>query len=301
MGRSDNNNRGGSRGGRGGGGKGRGGGKPHHHKGKATASQHHPPQRHKKVVVTFNSTDRHDYLTGFSSRKKERRAFGLAMQKVKDRQSKLEERKESREAQLEKIKDIERNKAALRKGLAGKNNADDDGDGDNSASDNDDNDTHNNKNEAQHNEQEMKTFQDEQTTHQFGGLVSVTTTFGIPSDDDDDDDNNLKSEFYARKEHGSNHIDEAQKSAGDVNNYMKEVKGTMGSKKKAGSGGNKHKKGMHGASSMKGMGNGTTLKAAKKTLAKFKGKGEDERGGRGGKGGKRAGAKERRKRGKGKR
>ena len=298
MGRSDINSRGGgSRGGRGGSGKGRGG-KPYHHKGKATASQH-PPQRHKKVVVTFNSTDRHDYLTGFSSRKKERRAFGLAMQKVKDRQSKLDERKESREAQLEKIEDIERNKAALRKGLAGKNNEDDDDDGDNSASDNDDDNAHNNKNEAHHNEQEMKTFQDEQTTHQFGGLVSVTTTFGIPSDDDDDDDNNLSSEFYARKEHGSNHIDEAQKSAGDVNNYMKEVKGTMGSKKKSG-GGNKHKKGMHGASSMKGMGNGTTLKAAKKTLAKFK-KGEDERGGRGGKGGKRAGAKERRKRGKGKR
>ena len=132
MGRSDNNNRGGSRGGRGGGGKGRGGGKPHHHKGKATASQHHPQQRHKKVVVTFNSTDRHDYLTGFSSRKKERRAFGLAMQKVKDRQSKLEERKESREAQLEKIEDIERNKAALRKGLAGKSNADDDDEGEKS-------------------------------------------------------------------------------------------------------------------------------------------------------------------------
>ena len=46
-----------------------------------------------QTIITFDSDKRHDYLTGFSSRKKERRAFGLAMQKVKDRQSKLEERK----------------------------------------------------------------------------------------------------------------------------------------------------------------------------------------------------------------
>ena len=166
--------------------------------------------------------------------------------------------KEQREAQLEKIEDIERNKATLRKGLSGKDDDDDANDSDN------DEDTL--KNEAQHNEKELKTYQDEQTTHQFGGLVSVTTTFGIPSDDDDDDnDINTTNEFYQRKQHGSNHIDEKQKLAGNVNNYMKSVKSTMGSKKKGG--GNKQKKGMHGAQSMKGMGD---IKFAKKTLSKFK-------------------------------
>ena len=65
-------------------------------------------RRHKKVKITFDPTDRREYLTSFSARKKEHRAFGLAMQKVKDREAKLEERKKQREAQLERIEDIER-------------------------------------------------------------------------------------------------------------------------------------------------------------------------------------------------
>lgn len=276
MGRSDSKSKGGGRGGGGKGGKGRGG---HHQKGRVAAAS---SSRHKKVEITFDPTDRREYLTGFSTRKKERRAFGLAMQKVKDRQAKLEERKEQREAQLEKIEDIERNKAALRKGLAGENDDDDD-DGD----DSDGGDSSDDAGEgcagrskggskAQHSE----TFQDERTTHQFGGLVSVTTTFGIPSDDDDDsvkDDD----EFFSRRKHGAGHVDEAQVKAGSVTNYIAGVKGTMGTKKRgAAGGGNKHKKGQHGASTMKGMGSGTALKASKKILAKFKAKG----GGKGGHG-----------------
>lgn len=35
-----------------------------------------------------------EYLTGFTKRKLERRKFGLAMQKVKDHQKKLEERRQ---------------------------------------------------------------------------------------------------------------------------------------------------------------------------------------------------------------
>lgn len=288
MGRSNNHSKGG------GGFKGKGGGKKGggHHKGKPTNNKNSNfPQRHKKVEITFNPTDRHEYLTGFSTRKKERRAFGLAMQKVKDRQAKLEERKEQREAQLEKIEDIERNKVALRRGMAGdsNNNNDDDDDDDGSVSCNEP------QHSSDHNQQqELKTFKDEQTTQQFGGLVSVTTTFGIPDDDDDDDDSiNDKRDFYERKTHGAGHVDTAQKKAGDVHSYIASVKGTMGNKKKSSNQGHKQKKGQHGASTMKGMGNASNLKMAKKTLAKFKAKGGgmDERGagGKGGKGRKRKG------------
>ncbi|KAL7541088.1 hypothetical protein ACHAXR_012590 [Thalassiosira sp. AJA248-18] len=282
--RNSNNSKG-SGGGRGGGGKGKG--DRNHHKAKGDKVRHPKdrkpsnfPKKHKKVVVSFNPTDRHEYLTGFSTRKKDRRAFGLAMQKVKDREAKLEERKESRQAQLEKIEDIERNKVALRKGISGDND-------DDAAAASDDDGSVQKHHKPQHNEQEMKTFQDEQTTNQFGGQVRVTTTFGIPSDDDDDDDDDLKAskkEFYARKTHGAGHVDEAQTRAGNVNNYISTVKSSLGSKKRgaSGGGGGKNKKGQHGASTMKGMGNGATLKAAQKTLSKFKargGKGGDERGG----------------------
>ena len=55
---------------------------PHHH------HNPHPPPTH-------NHTHR-EYLTGFSKRKQERRRFGLAMQKVKDRKARLAEREEVR-------------------------------------------------------------------------------------------------------------------------------------------------------------------------------------------------------------
>lgn len=252
-------------------------GKP---KGKNFNKKYNPgdrlPQR-KKVEITFDKSNREEYLTGFSTRKKERRAFGLAMQKVKDRQAKLEERKDNREAQLEKVEEIERNKEELRKGVAGEDDSDDDaGSYEEQAS-----------SAPQDNEKEMHTFQDERTTHQFGGLVSVTTTFGIPSDDEDDDVINSKRAFYEREQHGSSHVDTAQKRAGDVQNYIASVKGTMGSKKKNAKQGGK--KGQHGAATMKGMGNATTLKMAKKTLSKFKAKGAkggrgEERSGGGGRG-----------------
>jgi hypothetical protein len=275
-----------------------------HHKGKPTfkkggarpqSSSAPSQQRHKKVEITFDPTGRREYLTGFSARKKERRAFGLAMQKVKDREAKLEERKEQREAQLERIEDIERNKAALRDGLRPNltPNDTDEGNDDDSGGENDDDGV-----PPRHRRQNgggTRTFQDERTTRLFGGSVSVTTTFGIPFDDDDED-GPTSDEFYARKEHGPGHVDEAQKRAGDVSNYMTAVKGTMGSKKRgtssAGGGGGRHggRKGQHGASTMKGMGNASTLKMAKRTLAKFKsskkggGGGDDDRARGGGKG-----------------
>jgi ribosomal RNA-processing protein 17 len=241
------------------------GGEPH--KGKPSFKKGgDAPQQRKKVEITFDPTGRREYLTGFSARKKERRAFGLAMQKVKDREAKLVERKEQREAQLEKIEDIERNKKALQAGLL--SSRDDDHDGD----DNDYPENNRARLSADGNGGETRTFQDER----FGASVSVTTTFGIPIDDDDDELDKRK--FYARKEHGPGHIDEAQKKAGNVENYISSVKGIMGSnKKKTKTGGGK--KGQHGASTMKGMGNASTLKMAQKTLAKF-----SKKGGKGGRG-----------------
>lgn len=233
------------------GGRGKGGGL---HKGNPSFA----PNRHKKLEVSFNASDRLAYLTGFSKRKKERRAFGLAMQKVKDRQAKVEERKERREAQMDKIEEIERNKKALRDGLSGGD------DGDVSDDDGDVGST----NKGQH-EKELSTFQDEHTTNHFGGLVSVTTTFGIPSDDDDDDSIN----FYKREKHGKDHEDTEQKRAGEVNNFIAEVKSKMnGNKKSIKTGKHGGKKGKHGASTMKGMGNAATLKMAQKALKKFKAK-----------------------------
>ncbi|KAL9185342.1 hypothetical protein ACHAXT_003119 [Thalassiosira profunda] len=218
------------------------------------------PRRPRKLEISFDSTSRREYLTGFASRKKERRAFGLAMQKVKDRKAKLEERKEQREAKIGEIEDIERNKRALRAG--GDDGGNGGGDSDGEVED-----------DREDGERETTTFRDERTALQFGGTVSVTTTFGIPDDDGDSDDDRA---FFARATHGADHIDDAQRKAGHVKSYIAEVKGTLGHKKKGGHSGGR--KGQHGASSMKGMAKGGDLKYAKKALAKFKAKGGKDDG-----------------------
>ncbi|KAL7481146.1 hypothetical protein ACHAW6_006822 [Cyclotella cf. meneghiniana] len=259
--------------------KNRSDGKPNKAKPKGKHNHQHQSGNRKKVEITFNPADRVQYLTGFSARKKERRAFGLAMQKVKDRQAKIEERKDKRDAQREKVEEIERSKTALRRGIAGENDGD--------ASDNDGEMNEDSK-PLHRNEH---TFKDEHTQSHFGGLVSVTTTFGILSDDDQSTCD-AKLNFFEREKHGTTHIDTEQRKAGNVQHYIAEVKGTMGGSKRKKSGGGKHiagKKGQHGAASMKGMGNANTLKMAKKTLAKFKAKGDDERRGVAGKGKKRKG------------
>lgn len=57
-----------------------------------------PPRRPSGVHPRGPGTscDLRDYLTGFHKRKQARRRFGLAMQEIKDRKERLEERKEVR-------------------------------------------------------------------------------------------------------------------------------------------------------------------------------------------------------------
>ena len=63
--------------------------------------------------VVFDPEERRNYLRGFSERKRQRRAFGLAMQKVKDRQARLEDRREHKKSELARIEEAERQKRSL--------------------------------------------------------------------------------------------------------------------------------------------------------------------------------------------
>ena len=252
--------RGGGRGGRGGGGRSHGGGFG----------------GRRKLEITFDPEARREYLTGMSARKKERRVFGLAMQKVKDRKEKLERKKEDRKSRLEQIEEAEK----LKRMAKGQGDDDDDSDSDSSASGND-SDRESDDGDAS---VTKKTYNDAETTHQFGGSVIVTTTYGIPSDDESDDPD-LQG-IVSNKPH----IDEAQKYAGNVKKYMTQVRSNLPSKKRKREvmgGGGGHRKGKHGAADMKGMGSGTDLKMAKKALGRAAEKGGGmERGGKKGKKGK---------------
>mmetsp|Transcript_1230 Transcript_1230/g.1746 ORF Transcript_1230/g.1746 Transcript_1230/m.1746 type:complete len:278 (-) Transcript_1230:453-1286(-) len=226
------------------------------HRGKEQSSESARRPKHKKLEIKFDPQARREYLTSLSAKKKERRTFGLAMQKVKDRRVKLEQRREERKAKQEQIEEAER--------LKTEEHGKEEGFSDNDSTENYD------KNLNLLEGTVTKTFQDEHTTSHFGGHVVVTTTYNLESDESEVESSH--SNKHVRKK-----VDEAQKYAGDVKKFMEQLKGKMPPKRKTncrvGNSFRGGKKGKHGAEGMKGMGTGKDLKLAQKALNKFRPKG----------------------------
>lgn len=179
------------------------------------------PTRVKEVV--FDPEARQAYLQGFSDRKKQRRVFGLAMQQVKDRQSKLDDRADRKKAMEEQVEAAEKQKEELRRNEESKQEK-----------------RFTNDIEQPVEEDRVETFADEQTQTKWGGSVVVTTTTNF-FDSEEDDDNPTKKKSVEKKKH-----DREQEYAGDVQRYIRKVQGQLPSKKKKG---HVHK-GTHGAASM---------------------------------------------------
>lgn len=225
--------------------------------------------------------------------------FGLAMQKLKDRKEKLVRKKEDRKSRLERIEEAEKFKR-LAKGQGEEDDKDEsDGRSGGSGSEfgddasvssserNSESKTSTKKRSKPADdevEETKKTYSDANTTSQFGGSVTVTTTYGIPSDEESDDPD-LQG-IVSNKPH----LDEEQYYAGNVKRYMSQVRSNLPNKKRKREqmgGGGGHRKGKHGAADMKGMGSGTDLKMAKRALGRAADKGGGmERGGKKGKKGK---------------
>ena len=212
-------------------------------------SQAQKRKRGKKEIV-FDPEARKAYLRGFSDRKRQRRAFGLAMQKVKDRKAKIDQRKQDKKDELERVEEAERQKEELMEGeilnLGTFKNY--------GGSDVDSNSDDDSKEEAKATLPKgsvlsEKTYDDKQAERQWGGSVTVTTSV-VTLDDDSDD--------------------EEQKHAGNVQRYLDKLKGHMPSKKKQ----NKsfQRKGKNGAAEMRGMGGSKNLNVAQKVLARTKAK-----------------------------
>ena len=201
----------------------------------------------RKKEITFDPDARKEFLCGFSDRKRQRRAFGLAMQKVKDRQVKLEERKETRSAVLERVEEAERAKEVMVQERLKKVPS-------------------SHWKEAAVSEDvaadgvatTMTTYEDSQTQQQWGGQVIVTTTMAPLMSDDESDDNAPAQNV---------HVDHDQREAGNVHHFLDKLKTKMPAKGKSA-----HAtkfKGKHGAANMKGMGGAANLKMAQKVLSKF--------------------------------
>jgi hypothetical protein len=128
----------------------------------------------------------------------------------------------------------------------------------------------------------------EETEQQWGGHVVVVTSTQIPGDyseDEADDDekhepNNQGSETNVgrggQQPPRQNKIDTEQVYAGNIEKYLKNMKGNLPSKKgrkttssmKHLSATRKQRGGQHGAMQMKGVGSGADMKVAQKMLAR---------------------------------
>lgn len=210
----------------------------------------------RKTSITFDADARREYLTGFSERKRQRRAYGLAMQKVKDRTAKLQEKRETKQATLQQVEQAEAQKKQLLREKHGSDAIEEDDDKKGEESDtSDDNNTTTTTTTTR--------YQDMQTQSQFGGQVIVTTSTLPPSDDEGDSDADV------RTEQDKKNVDSQQRYAGNVSKYLHELKGSMPGKKKK----RDHSfKGRHGAANMKGMGGASNLKMAQKALSKTQAK-----------------------------
>lgn len=232
-------------------------------------------KRGRGAPIVFDPEARTEYLQGFSTRKKERRAYGLAMQKVKDRKAKLESRGEIRTAMREQVEEAEKQKALMMAAVLDENASllgvpdfgkprkreevvEDDGDDDDDKSS-----TQEEKAIAT-----VQMYKDDQSQTQWGGDVIVTTSTAFPNDSDGDDDAKKKTNTPSFK----TSVDESQKYAGNVEKFLSKVKGKMPAKKKAEHARNVKQKGIHGASNMKGMAGSGDLKDAKNILAKSQAK-----------------------------
>lgn len=202
--------------------------------------------------IVFDPDARSAYLKGFSERKRQRRVFGLAMQKVKDRKARLEERAEVRAAMKEQVEEAEKQKEELMEAYTAAAESESLGQNFTEASAT----TAKASTLPEDNVLDrVETYQDVQTQSQWGGQVIVTTSTHIPGDEDDEEEE--KKMATAKKK------DVEQEYAGNVEKFMNKLKGNMPGKKK---GTHSFRKGKHGAAGMKGMAGAADLKVAQKFL-----------------------------------
>ena len=243
-------------------------------------------KRGSKWEVVFDAEARKAHLRGFSERKRQRRAFGLAMQKVKDRKAKIEQRAAEKKDELQRVEEAERQKEELMEEVVRMNSAalasfgekmNEDSDREQSCdgdSDEEDSDQNQEKKKQQGEEQKQsvnvintKIYDDRKTEKTWGGQVTVTTS-EVQLEDNSDGGDGIDQDAHVRNDKP---VDAAQKYAGNVRRYMDELKGNMPGKKNR-DGSKAKRKGRNGAADMKGAGGSGSIKIASKLLSKSKGK-----------------------------
>jgi Nucleolar protein 12 (25kDa) len=247
-----------------------------------------PPKRVESVV--FDAAARRAHLASASTRKQERRAYGLAMQKVKNRAALLANRAALRQAKAERIATAEQAAATMAATTAAANEQtflgietaapNDETDLDSGFADQQEEDVVVDEENATFHQPPLEQaatatttadttvvvhYQGDETHSQWGGSVVVTTCTHIPDSDNEHDDNDVDNDQNAPVKKR----DVQQEYAGRVEKYLKQLKGHLPGKKKSTTTSSSNKRGgTHGAVGMKGVGSAATLKVAQKVLAR---------------------------------
>jgi ribosomal RNA-processing protein 17 len=120
-------------------------------------------KRREKLIVTFDAAERKEYLTGFHKRKVQRRLDAIEQLKQQERQDRIRERAERRDAEQERI---DSNRAARRSNVTSYNIP-----APSMPSD------------------KKEEYEDDFTKKAFGqDSVTVTTTFGLGNSSDEEED-----------------------------------------------------------------------------------------------------------------
>lgn len=230
---------------------------------KKEKSKHKMPasmiKRGNKREVVFDAEARRAHLRGFSERKRERRAFGLAMQKVKDRKAKIEERAAVKKESLERMEEAEKQKEQWMEDAVRMNGGLDESDDDEGS------DSEDQTQQQADDVIDTKVYDDQKTETAWGGQVTVTTSVVALDDDSSDEEDN-----FANTARRPKSVDTAQKNAGNVQKFLDQLKGNMPGKKNRDNGHRAKRKGMDGAADMKGVGGSGNLKIASKLLSRSK-------------------------------
>jgi hypothetical protein len=221
--------------------------------------------------IVFDKEARRAHLTGFAARKRQRRIYGLAMQRVKDRRSAVEHRAELKRELTEQIARAEEQKRRLREAAreeadGGSEEEERRGGEDRPFDVLDVVREEERKEKEQEQLEKMTVMNDVQTQNQWGGQVIVTTSTHFSNSEDEDESPTRK-----RKKKKRSH-DEEQQYAGSVEKYIKQLKGNMPGKKRGAAHVNKRKKGKHGAAGQMNQGDfKVALTALKRSEAVKKG------------------------------
>ncbi|GKY92529.1 hypothetical protein MPSEU_000223200 [Mayamaea pseudoterrestris] len=242
----------------------KGGGKGGDKRKSSASTQKFKKNKYQKTEIVFDADARRKHLQGFSTRKRERRVFGLAMQKVKDRKARLADRQSEREARKEQVEFAEKQKEEMMEVLLAENAID------RPTSYNDDGSVNDDRSI-----EKVEMYQDGQTESMWGGQVVVKVSTHVPGESSDDEE---EAREHVPRQPRAKKADEQQEFAGRVERYMPQVKASLPGKKKSAQ--QRKTKGMHGAATMKGMAsNPGDFKLAQKALNRASTKTAGARGG----------------------